>query len=110
MPWDPCWYVSKYFKNTKEFPIDQTREVGRWLGVSKNDADVVTYKILTVRPALTSTGLQKTKIFLFGQTEVPLPMIFSGFCFCFCSRKQKAAFVFARIGYFFQKKQKRAYL
>ena len=48
MPWDPCWYVFEYFKNTKEFPIDQTREVGRWLGVSKNDADVVTCKILTV--------------------------------------------------------------
>ena len=36
-------------KNTKEFPIDQTREVGRWLGVSKIYADVVTYKILTVK-------------------------------------------------------------
>ena len=31
----------------RSFPSEDTKEIGRWLGVSDNDAEVVTYKILT---------------------------------------------------------------
>ena len=46
-PWDPCFYLREFSGEGRSFPSEDTKEIGRWLGVSDNDAEVVTYKILT---------------------------------------------------------------